>query len=130
MTLLNVQEEELTVHQQIMGLLSISRIAAGIKHEIGPDFYQSQWIVHLDSPLETIEVRVDEGQSVGLEMITQETLPINKRIVVMNDKLGDPVSGTWLMMYNFHKQTKTLFYWQAKMLVIKYDMKPYRRPIQ
>ena len=130
MTLLNVRKEEFTIHQQIMGLLSISRIAAGMKYQIGPDFHRSQWVVHLDSALDTIEVRIDEGRSIGLEMVTQETLPINKRITIINDKTEDPVSGTWMMMYNFHEQTKTLFYWQTKMLVINYDMKPYRKAIQ
>ena len=130
MTLLNVQEEELTVQQQIMGLLSISRIAAEMKQQLEPDFYQSEWVVELNSPLSTIEVKIDKGRSVGLKMITQETLHINKKITVMNDTLEDPISGTWLMMYNFHEETKTFFYWYTKMLVIKYDMKPYRRAIQ
>ncbi len=129
MTVLNMQEEDLTIHQQIMGLLSIARFAARMKKKLGEIFYQSEWVVHLDAPLETIKVNYDEGQSMGINLVTEEVLPINKRLTLMNEEPDDPISGTWMMMYNFHEKTKTLFYWHTKMLVINYNMKPYRKAI-
>jgi hypothetical protein len=130
MALLNTLDN-LSNYEALLGLLSISKIAAILDNEIGKYFYKSEWIIELDQPLESIEVVIDDGQAMGLPGFTQqETLAIDNRILLVNDYLQDPMEGTWLMHYNFHEHTKTLFFWQTKMLVIRYDQKPYRKVIK